>query len=108
MPAPYAPDGVSGPNAPADIALGMRSLRRQHGSTFTGIGYSAPNIVPKREDLQRAAEVLNAGEKVAILIGAGARDAAEALDLFPQDDDVRLKARRETAREILPTMEVNI
>jgi pyruvate dehydrogenase (quinone) len=50
---------------------------RQHGSTFTGIGYSAPNIVPKREDLQRAAEVLNAGEKVALLIGAGARDAAE-------------------------------
>jgi pyruvate dehydrogenase (quinone) len=50
---------------------------RQHGSTFTGIGYSAPNIVPKREDLQRAADVLNEGEKVAILIGAGARDAAE-------------------------------
>jgi pyruvate dehydrogenase (quinone) len=50
---------------------------RQHGSTFTGIGYTAPNIVPKKEDLQRAAEVLNAGEKIAILIGAGARDAAD-------------------------------
>jgi pyruvate dehydrogenase (quinone) len=50
---------------------------REHGSTFTGIGYAAPNIVPKKEDLQRAAEVLNAGAKVAILIGAGARDAAD-------------------------------
>jgi pyruvate dehydrogenase (quinone) len=50
---------------------------RQHGSTFTGIGYSAPSIVPKTEDLQRAAEALNEGEKVAILIGAGARDAAD-------------------------------
>ena len=50
---------------------------RQHGSTFTGIGYSAPSIIPKTEDLQRAADVLNEGEKVAILIGAGARDAAD-------------------------------
>ncbi len=42
----------------------------------TGIGYTAPRIVPTEADLRRAAEVLNAGEKVAILVGAGARDAA--------------------------------
>jgi pyruvate dehydrogenase (quinone) len=34
-----------------------------------------PQIVPALEDLQRAAGVLNAGNKVAILIGAGAKDA---------------------------------
>lgn len=59
---------------------------REHGSTFTGIGYSAPRIVPTTEDLQRAADVLNDGKKVAMLIGAGARDAAhevmEAADLL--------------------------
>jgi pyruvate dehydrogenase (quinone) len=35
-----------------------------------------PVLVPAREDLDRAADVLNAGEKVAILVGQGARNAA--------------------------------
>jgi pyruvate dehydrogenase (quinone) len=34
-------------------------------------------VIPQDEDLRRAAEVLNAGEKVAMLIGAGAFSAAE-------------------------------
>ncbi|MEW2634125.1 thiamine pyrophosphate-requiring protein [Streptomyces sp. NPDC048389] len=38
-----------------------------------GIGHYAP--VPADEDLERAAEVLNAGEKVAVLVGQGARGA---------------------------------
>ncbi|MFF9571585.1 thiamine pyrophosphate-requiring protein [Streptomyces sp. NPDC014685] len=38
-----------------------------------GLGSSAP--VPSDEDVARAAEVLNAGEKVAVLIGQGARNA---------------------------------
>ncbi|MEV6002709.1 thiamine pyrophosphate-requiring protein [Streptomyces griseomycini] len=38
-----------------------------------GIGQYAP--VPADADVQRAAEVLNAGEKVAVLIGQGARSA---------------------------------
>jgi pyruvate dehydrogenase (quinone) len=50
---------------------------RQHGSTFTGIGYSAPKIVPAEKDLHHAADVLNQGDKIAILIGAGARNAAD-------------------------------
>lgn len=36
---------------------------RAHGSTFTGVGYSTPSIVPKEADLQRAAKVLNEGKK---------------------------------------------
>jgi pyruvate dehydrogenase (quinone) len=47
-----------------------------HGFTRSGTGYARPKTVPYDADLQRAAEVLNAGDKVAILIGAGARDAA--------------------------------
>jgi len=50
---------------------------RVHGSTFTGIGYLAPRIVPEAADLQRAAAVLNAGERVAMLVGAGALGASE-------------------------------
>jgi len=50
---------------------------QQHGFTRSGPGYSRPSIIPKSADLQRAAEVLNAGNKVAILIGAGARGASD-------------------------------
>ncbi len=50
-----------------------------HGFTRSGIGYSARAFVPYREDLERAADVLNAGEKVAILVGAGGRGAAAEL-----------------------------
>ena len=59
---------------------------REHGTVHSGAGYSAPRIVPRPADLQRAADVLNAGSKVAILVGAGALDATneiiEAADLL--------------------------
>jgi pyruvate dehydrogenase (quinone) len=50
---------------------------RAHGTVHSGVGYSKPKVVPYDADLQRAAEVLNAGEKVAILIGAGALNATD-------------------------------
>ena len=50
---------------------------RTHGAVLSGIGYSRPKIVPYDADLQRAAEVLNAGRKVAILVGAGALQATD-------------------------------
>jgi pyruvate dehydrogenase (quinone) len=50
---------------------------REHGTVHSGAGYSAPRVVPRPEDLQRAADVLNAGSKVAVLIGAGALEATE-------------------------------
>jgi pyruvate dehydrogenase (quinone) len=49
----------------------------QHGTVHTGINYTRPEIVPNVSDLQAAAEILNAGSKVAILIGAGAAGAAD-------------------------------
>jgi pyruvate dehydrogenase (quinone) len=49
---------------------------RKHGTTFSGIGYSAPHVVPKESDLRQAAEILNQGKKVAILVGAGALGAS--------------------------------
>src|SRR3978361_2122872 len=44
-----------------------------HGFTRSGVGYSKPKIVPEEADLAKAAEILNAGSKGAILVGAGAR-----------------------------------
>ena len=50
---------------------------RAHGTVHSGVGYSKPRVVPYEADLQRAADVLNAGEKVAILVGAGALAATD-------------------------------
>ncbi|WP_312256373.1 thiamine pyrophosphate-requiring protein [Stutzerimonas nitrititolerans] len=50
---------------------------RAHGTLHSGIGYTRPKMLPYEADLQRAAELLNAGEKVAILVGAGALDATD-------------------------------
>ncbi len=50
---------------------------RAHGSIYSSIGYAPPKVVPKEVDLRRAAEVLNAGERVAMLVGAGALNATD-------------------------------
>jgi len=50
---------------------------RAHGTLHSGFGYRAPKIVPYQEDLQAAADILNAGKNVAILVGAGALGATD-------------------------------
>src|SRR6202044_1848011 len=50
---------------------------RKHGTVHSGIGFSKPKTVPYEADLRRAADVLNAGKKVAILVGAGALRATD-------------------------------
>jgi pyruvate dehydrogenase (quinone) len=50
---------------------------RKHGAIHTGMGFPRSIPVPSEEELQEAAALLNKGEKVAMLIGAGALDAAE-------------------------------
>lgn len=48
-----------------------------HGTTHTGIGYAGPAQLPDPDLLRQAAAVLNAGRKVAILVGAGALGATD-------------------------------
>src|SRR5881398_2226194 len=50
---------------------------RKHGTIHSGAGYAPPRVVPKDTDLRRAAEVLNAGRKIAMLVGAGALQATD-------------------------------
>jgi pyruvate dehydrogenase (quinone) len=50
---------------------------RQHGTIHSGVGYTDPRTIPYEEDLRRAADVLNTGSKVAILVGAGALHATD-------------------------------
>jgi len=48
-----------------------------HGATHTGIGYAGPAKLPDEALLRSAADVLNSGKKVAMLVGAGALDATD-------------------------------
>ena len=57
--------------------LDYAAPKRAHGTVHSGIGYTAPKVVPYADDLQRAADVLNAGRKVALLVGAGALRATD-------------------------------
>jgi pyruvate dehydrogenase (quinone) len=50
---------------------------RAHGAVHSSPGWSAPRVVPEAADLHRAADVLNAGEKVAMLVGRGAKGATD-------------------------------
>ncbi|MGH8154426.1 MAG: thiamine pyrophosphate-requiring protein [Rhodanobacteraceae bacterium] len=50
---------------------------RGHGTIHSGLGYRPPEVVPKADDLADAARLLNAGAKVAILVGAGALGATD-------------------------------
>jgi len=48
-----------------------------HNSLHSGTSFSHPVVVPTERDLRRAADVLNAGERVAMLVGAGCLNAGE-------------------------------
>ena len=54
---------------------------RAHGAVqSSSAGIARPRVVPGQDALARAAQLLNAGEKVAILAGQGARRAAAELE----------------------------
>lgn len=59
---------------------------REHGTVHTGIGITSHAAVPNRQALENAAAILNGGERVAMLVGAGALGAGpqvlEAADLL--------------------------
>jgi pyruvate dehydrogenase (quinone) len=66
---------------PADIGAMEAVPEQPHASKtiHTGIGYRAPRVLPRQEDLQAAADVLNSGEKVAMLVGQGALHATDEI-----------------------------
>ncbi|MCD0504435.1 thiamine pyrophosphate-requiring protein [Bordetella petrii] len=52
---------------------------REHATVHTGIGFTSHAGVPASTALQNAADILNKGERVAILAGAGAWGAGDEL-----------------------------
>jgi pyruvate dehydrogenase (quinone) len=52
---------------------------RKHGTLHSGIGYSASRLIPYDTELKMAADLLNDGNKVAMLVGAGALHATDEI-----------------------------
>jgi pyruvate dehydrogenase (quinone) len=59
---------------------------RMHGTVHSGIGMTVPYVIPHDDDLRHAADILNSGSRVAMLVGAGAlgasKEVAEAADVL--------------------------
>jgi pyruvate dehydrogenase (quinone) len=51
----------------------------EHGTVHSGIGWTGRMSTPGGAELRRAADVLNAGKKVAMLVGAGALHATDEI-----------------------------
>jgi len=64
------------PNDLQELAA-VETPPRAHGTVHSGIGYAAPRVMPADADLARAADALNAGKRVAMLVGAGALNATD-------------------------------
>ncbi len=64
---------------PEDVqeSSAMEAPPRSHGSVFSSIGYVAPEVTPPKSELLKAAEILNEGKKVAMLVGQGAAKAED-------------------------------
>lgn len=64
---------------PADVQ-DMEAVTEQPHATHTvhsGVGYWRPRVIPEPSQLQQAADILNAGERVAMLVGQGALEATD-------------------------------
>lgn len=68
---------------PNDIQdLPMEEPPAEHGAVFSGIGYRTGELRPHNDDLDAAAKLLDEGDKVAVLAGAGCKNAVdEVLEL---------------------------
>jgi pyruvate dehydrogenase (quinone) len=48
----------------------VEAQEHAHNTIHSSPGWSQPRVVPREEDLKAAADVLNAGHRVAMLVGA--------------------------------------
>jgi pyruvate dehydrogenase (quinone) len=66
---------------PNDVQIedAVEEQAHKHGTVHSGIGYPSSVIIPADEELRKAADILNSGERVAILAGAGCFHAKDEL-----------------------------
>src|SRR5438105_14081191 len=76
--AEHAPTAVI---VPADVQemKGVPQEKQSMKSVHTNAGFVRTRTVPEAAELDRAADVLNAGKQVAMLVGAGALEATDSV-----------------------------
>ena len=74
---------------------------RMHGAVYTSVGWTKPRVIPPHTELSVAANILNEGRRVAMLVGQGAAEAqdqvAEVAELLGAG-----VAKTLLGREVLP------
>ena len=69
---------------PNDVQMmdAVKSPPREHGNNYSSVSEARHHSTPTQSQLQQAAEILNSGKKVALLVGAGALNATtEVIDI---------------------------
>ena len=70
--------GVSAIIVPKDIQeQKYENPPHKHNTLHSSVGYRAPVVVPESDALREAAAILNAGQRIAMLVGAGALNATD-------------------------------
>lgn len=66
---------------PSDIQLkeAVESPPRKHGNNYSSAAQTTAHPLPRDEDIEAAAQLLNEGERVAVLAGAGALHATDEI-----------------------------
>jgi pyruvate dehydrogenase (quinone) len=65
---------------PADVQiLAMEEPQAEHYVSRSGVGHASSRIAPPIDEIERAAAVLNSGQKVAMLVGEGALGATDEI-----------------------------
>ncbi len=63
---------------PADVQnMDFEEPALEHWVSRSGVGHASTALTPPEDELRRAADVLNAGTKVAMMVGEGARGATD-------------------------------
>ncbi|NHD19497.1 MULTISPECIES: thiamine pyrophosphate-requiring protein [unclassified Actinopolyspora] len=88
---------------PEDVAMEEQqtSPPRVHGGVYTTAGYAASRTIPAQEELRKAADVLNEGQRVAVLVGQGAAKAADEVVEVAEKLGAGV-AKTSLGREVLP------
>ncbi len=53
--------------------------KHKHGTVHSSAAFSSPRVIPRQADLAQAARILNSGQRVAMLVGAGALGATREI-----------------------------
>jgi pyruvate dehydrogenase (quinone) len=88
---------------PEDVAMeeAVPSPPRQHGAVYSSVGWVKPVVTPPESELRKAADILNAGEKVAMLVGQGAAEASDEVAQVAELLGAGV-AKTSLGREVLP------